>query len=139
MPTESSAVNVTLKIKIDKRSREPKSRQVAQLIRELIEEGRLGPGDMLPSEDGLAARLGVGRKVVRQAYSTLVEERLLIRDFPRNKRVAGGTSKGAAKKVGTTKKAVTKKAVTKKAVTKKVGTTKNAGTKKAGAKKAGAK
>ena len=121
MPTEPSSVPVTLKIKIDTRSTEPKSSQVALQIRKLIEGGRLRPGDMLPSEDGLAEQLGVGRKVVRQAYSTLVEERLLIRDFPRNKRVAGSTSKGAAKKVGTTKKA---------GGTKKVGTTKSSSKRK---------
>ncbi len=112
MSTKESSTPVTLRIKIDTRSTEPKSRQVALQIRKLIEGGRLRPGDMLPSEDGLAEQLGVGRKVVRQAYGRLVEERLLVRDFPRNKRVAGSTKKATStKKASSTKTAgSTKKA-----------------------------
>jgi DNA-binding GntR family transcriptional regulator len=74
------------------RSSESGSGQVARQVRELIESGRLKAGDMLPSEDGLAEQLGVGRKVVRYAYGKLVEEGLLVRDHPRNKRVAGKKS-----------------------------------------------
>jgi DNA-binding GntR family transcriptional regulator len=116
LSTKNSSTPVTLKIKIDTRSTEPKSWQVALQIKKLIEGGRLRPGDMLPSEDGLAEQLGVGRKVVRQAYGRLVEERLLVRDFPRNKRVAGST-----KKATNTKKAVSEK---------KVGTTKSSSKRK---------
>jgi DNA-binding transcriptional regulator YhcF (GntR family) len=63
----------------------------------MINAGRLKAGDVLPSEDGLADQMGVGRKIVRAAYGTLVDEGLLLRDFPRNKRVAG---KGKAAKAG---------------------------------------
>ncbi|MCA1816958.1 MAG: winged helix-turn-helix domain-containing protein [Acidobacteria bacterium] len=80
---------VKLRLRLSARSNEPGSTQVANHVRELISSGRLRAGDVLPSEDGLAAQLGVGRKVVRHAYGKLVEEGLLVRDFPRNKRVAG--------------------------------------------------
>lgn len=86
-----------LKIRLSARSGESGSAQVAQQIREMISAGRLKAGDVLPSEDGLADQMGVGRKIVRAAYSTLVDEGLLLRDFPRNKRVAG---KGKAAKAG---------------------------------------
>jgi DNA-binding transcriptional regulator YhcF (GntR family) len=95
-----------LKLKMSARSGESGSAQVAQQIRELINAGRLKAGDVLPSEDGLAEQMGVGRKIVRYAYGKLVDEGLLVRDFPRNKRVAGkgkaanagGKSKGAGGK-----------------------------------------
>ncbi|MCA1636347.1 MAG: winged helix-turn-helix domain-containing protein [Acidobacteria bacterium] len=82
-------VPVKLRIRVSGRSSESGSAQVARQIREMIEGGRLKAGDILPSEDGLAEQLGVGRKIVRYAYGKLVEEGLLLRDFPRNKRVAG--------------------------------------------------
>jgi GntR family transcriptional regulator/MocR family aminotransferase len=86
-----------LKLRLSARSGESGSAQVAQQIREMINAGRLKAGDVLPSEDGLADQMGVGRKIVRAAYGTLVDEGLLLRDFPRNKRVAG---KGKAAKAG---------------------------------------
>jgi GntR family transcriptional repressor for pyruvate dehydrogenase complex len=44
---------------------------VARQLRRFIEEGRLGPGDMLPPERELAAGLGVSRGSVRDAIRTL--------------------------------------------------------------------
>lgn len=88
---------VKLKFKLSARSGESGSGQVARQLRELIASGRLKADDMLPSEDGLAEQLGVGRKVVRHAYGKLVEEGLLVSDFPRNKRVAGAKARAAAK------------------------------------------
>lgn len=88
---------VKLKFKLSARSDESGSGQVASQLRELIASGRLKAGDVLPSEDGLAEQLGVGRKVVRHAYGKLVEEGLLVRDFPRNKRVAGAKPRAGAK------------------------------------------
>jgi GntR family transcriptional regulator/MocR family aminotransferase len=86
-----------LKLKVNARSGESGSAQVAQQLREMINAGRLKAGDVMPSEDGLAEQMGVGRKIVRAAYGTLVDEGLLLRDFPRNKRVAG---EGKAAKAG---------------------------------------
>src|SRR5437870_6664737 len=45
--------------------------QVADQIRRLISQGRLKPGDLLPPERDLAAKLGVGRSSVRDAVRTL--------------------------------------------------------------------
>jgi DNA-binding GntR family transcriptional regulator len=88
---------VKLRFKLSGRSDESGSGQVARQLRELIGSGRLKPGDVLPSEDGLAEQLGVGRKIVRYAYGKLVEEGLLVRDFPRNKRVAAPKSRSRSK------------------------------------------
>jgi GntR family transcriptional regulator/MocR family aminotransferase len=87
---------VKLKLKLSARSKESGSGQVARQVREMISSGRLKAGDILPSEDGLAEQLGVGRKVVRYAYGKLVDEGLLVRDFPRNKRVADEVAKAGA-------------------------------------------
>jgi DNA-binding FadR family transcriptional regulator len=92
-----NGVPVKLKIRLSTRSDESGSGQVARQLREMISSGRLKAGDVLPSEDGLAEQLGVGRKVVRYAYGKLVEERLLIRDHPRNKRVAGRAARSGKK------------------------------------------
>jgi DNA-binding FadR family transcriptional regulator len=97
---------VKLRMRVSGRSDESGSGQVARQLREMISSGRLKAGDVLPSEDGLAEQLGVGRKVVRYAYGKLVEEGLLVRDHPRNKRVAG---KKSGKKSGAGSKAATKK------------------------------
>jgi DNA-binding FadR family transcriptional regulator len=98
---------VKLKMKLSARSNDSGSGQVASQLREMIESGRLKAGDVLPSEDGLAEQLGVGRKVVRYAYAKLVDEGLLESDFPRNKRVAGKKSRPKAKPTAT--KAASKK------------------------------
>jgi DNA-binding FadR family transcriptional regulator len=95
--SDEGGAPVKLKFKLSARSEESGSAQVANQLRELIGSGRLKAGDVLPSEDGLAEQLGVGRKVVRHAYGKLVEEGLLVKDFPRNKRVAGRQARGGAK------------------------------------------
>lgn len=101
----------SIKIRIKARAGEPASTQVADQLEELIASGRLKAGETMPSEDALAGHLGVGRKIVRTAYAKLVEQGLLIRDFPRNKRVAGPASKGTAqfKKSGHAKQVPAKK------------------------------
>jgi GntR family transcriptional repressor for pyruvate dehydrogenase complex len=45
--------------------------QVAEQIRRLIATGALKPGDLLPPERELAAKLGVGRSSIRDAVRTL--------------------------------------------------------------------
>ncbi len=45
--------------------------QVAEQIRRLISEGELKPGDLLPPERELVAKLGVGRSSIRDAVRTL--------------------------------------------------------------------
>lgn len=57
--------------------RERLYQQVAQSIEELIDSGRLKPGDRLPSEREFASGLGVGRGVIREGIKVL-EERGLV-------------------------------------------------------------
>jgi GntR family transcriptional repressor for pyruvate dehydrogenase complex len=45
--------------------------QVADQIRKLVSDGTLRPGDLLPPERELAAKLGVGRSSIRDAVRTL--------------------------------------------------------------------
>jgi GntR family transcriptional repressor for pyruvate dehydrogenase complex len=45
--------------------------QVADQIRKLVSSGTLKPGDLLPPERELAAKLGVGRSSIRDAVRTL--------------------------------------------------------------------
>src|SRR6267154_1233361 len=45
--------------------------QVAEQIRRMISDGALKPGDLLPPERELAAKLGVGRSSIRDAVRTL--------------------------------------------------------------------
>lgn len=99
MATKSSGDKpAKLRLKMNARSGESGSAQVARQIGELITGGLLKAGEMLPSEDTLAEQLGVGRKIVRSAYGKLVDAGHLVSDFPRNKRVAG--ARGASKKSG---------------------------------------
>jgi GntR family transcriptional repressor for pyruvate dehydrogenase complex len=46
-------------------------------LRELIQSGELSPGSKLPPEQQLAADLGVGRNIMREAVSALVAARVL--------------------------------------------------------------
>jgi GntR family transcriptional repressor for pyruvate dehydrogenase complex len=51
--------------------------QVAEQLRQLITSGEYKPGDRIPSERELAARLGVGRPAVREALRELKAQGLL--------------------------------------------------------------
>jgi len=53
--------------------------QIEEYFRQAIAEGRLKPGDPLPSDNELAAKLGIGKMTVRQAMSGLVHEGLIYR------------------------------------------------------------
>ncbi len=68
-----------MKISFDKRSAVPYYHQVKEEVKALIARGELKPGDMLPSEASLSARLGISRLVVHRAFRELVTEGLLIR------------------------------------------------------------
>lgn len=58
-------------------------RQLADLLRDQISSGTLGPGDPLPSELRLAQEYGLSRTSVRQAIAILRTEGLVNVERPR--------------------------------------------------------
>jgi DNA-binding FadR family transcriptional regulator len=58
-------------------------RQLADLLRDRIQSGQLGPGEPLPSELRLAQEYGISRTTVRQAIAQLRTEGLVTVDRPR--------------------------------------------------------
>lgn len=66
-------------ITIDKHSKIPLHSQVKESIRSAILEGKLLPGDKLPTEDEICGEFNVSRPVVRQAYSGLASDRIIER------------------------------------------------------------
>jgi GntR family transcriptional regulator len=58
-------------------------RQLADLLRNQIVSGELGPGDPLPSELRLAQEYGISRTTVRQAIAQLRTEGLVSVERPR--------------------------------------------------------
>jgi GntR family transcriptional regulator / MocR family aminotransferase len=56
----------------------PLHEQLEQRLREHVRSGHLAPGARVPSSRALAARLGVSRGVVLEAYSQLVAEGYLV-------------------------------------------------------------
>ena len=65
-------------IRLDSADTAPLYRQVEETLAAAIEDGRLGPGDRLPSERALADQLGVSRTTTVTAYREL-EARGLVR------------------------------------------------------------
>jgi GntR family transcriptional repressor for pyruvate dehydrogenase complex len=64
-------------IRLNKRTGETKTAQIYNQIAGAIQAGRLGAGDTLVSERGLAERLGVSRNIVRNAYRRLEQHGLV--------------------------------------------------------------
>lgn len=62
--------------------------QLASLLRHLIEDGSLAPGEPIPTEAELCERHAISRATVRQALSHLVDEGLIVRQRGRGSRVA---------------------------------------------------
>lgn len=62
--------------------------QIEDQIARAVARGELGPGDRLPPERDLAARLGVSRMTVRQAFDALVRRGLVERGVGRGTFVA---------------------------------------------------
>ena len=58
----------------------PKYHQLAQWLRQQIQEGTWRPGDQLPTEAALCEQFGVSRGTVRQAIQMLVQEGLVERE-----------------------------------------------------------
>jgi GntR family transcriptional regulator len=67
------------KNEIDKSSPMPLYSQLKQVIREEIDNGKLKPGDVIPTEFELIENFQLSRTTVRQAISELVTENVLYR------------------------------------------------------------
>jgi DNA-binding transcriptional regulator YhcF (GntR family) len=64
---------------VDPASVWPLSAQLAQLLRELIRTGQLGPGERVPSEPQLARKYSVSRDTAQRALTMLADEGLITR------------------------------------------------------------
>ena len=70
---------MTERLRVDRDSPIPLYFQIAESLKQQIEDGRLRPGDRLDNELDLTQRLGVSRPTVRQAVQRLVEQGLVVR------------------------------------------------------------
>lgn len=64
---------------LDRSSFVPLYYQLQEVLKEHIESGLWGPGDLLPSEPALARGFAVSRVVVRQALAILEDDRQIVR------------------------------------------------------------
>jgi DNA-binding FadR family transcriptional regulator len=90
---------VALKIRINRKSVESMTRQIADQLGNLISTGAMAVGSLLPSERTLADSLGVARNVVRGSYDYLEKAGLVQREGRTGRRVRSKSSrKKAARK-----------------------------------------
>lgn len=82
--------------KLDPTRGVPLHEQLKEILRAEIREGRLRPGDRLPTEAELCARYRVSRAPVRQALEDLVREGLIVRRRGRGTFVAPRNGRGQA-------------------------------------------
>ena len=68
----------TMPIELDRSSPEPLYRQVAVSLRRAIDDGRLRPGQRVPSVRALADQLSVGRLTIATAYEGLAADGYLV-------------------------------------------------------------
>ena len=70
----------------------PKSQQVADFIRNQIQNSEIKPGERLSSVRALADKFGVGRQVVLSAFEILTKEKLVFSHVGRGTFVSGKTT-----------------------------------------------
>jgi DNA-binding FadR family transcriptional regulator len=87
---------MTLKIRINRKSVESMTRQITDQLGNLISNGALAVGSMLPSERTLADSLGVARNVVRGSYEYLEKAGVVQREGKKGRRVRAKTSRKRA-------------------------------------------
>ncbi|MFJ8112330.1 GntR family transcriptional regulator [Streptomyces sp. NPDC096132] len=80
---------------LDRTSRTPLHRQLAEQLGRAIEQGQLVPGSLLTSEPRMAAEIGLSRITVRHAIQSLTERGLLVRRRGVGTLVAHGRSERA--------------------------------------------
>src|SRR5262245_24588920 len=73
----------------------PLWRRIDRAVRDAVEQGRLKPGDRLPSVADLAGDLKVARLTVLKAFRGLEKEGLLSTEVGRGTFVSGGVAGGA--------------------------------------------
>lgn len=76
-------------IRINKQDNTPLYRQICQQVRQLIRDGQLQPGQLLPSLNQLAIMLDISRETTKKAYNQLLREGLLIAQQGKGIFVAG--------------------------------------------------
>ena len=84
---------MTLKIRVNRKSVESMTRQIANQLTNLISTGAVAVGEMLPSERTLADALGVARNVVRGSYDYLEKAGLVKREGRAGRRVRSKSSR----------------------------------------------
>lgn len=93
--TTSRRRTVELPCVADRAAGVPLTVQVVAQLRAAMSDGRLAPGERLPSTRGLAAALGVSRTVVTGAYTQLFAEGWIEGRHGSGTYVAGGAPGGA--------------------------------------------
>ena len=89
MPKNGRALRFDLdSLVLDVGAREPLHRQLRDQIRRAILEGRMRPGERVPSTRGLAGSLGVERNTVASAYDQLTSEGYLVASVGSGTRVS---------------------------------------------------
>src|SRR5215475_4521644 len=86
MPIRSSHFS---RFRFDRASSTPLHRQLYDRIRDAIAEGRLPPGERVPSARSLAAQLGVARGTIDLAYARLSGDGILLTRGQRGTVVSG--------------------------------------------------
>ena len=84
---------MALKIRVNRKSVESMTRQIADQLGSLIGNGVMAVGSLLPSERTLADSLGVARNVVRGSYDYLEKSGLVQREGRAGRRVRSKTSR----------------------------------------------
>jgi DNA-binding transcriptional regulator YhcF (GntR family) len=85
------------------------TRQLTDQLGDLISEGALAIGSLLPSERTLANSLGVARNVVRGSYEYLEKAGIVQREGRKGRRVRAKTSRKKTAPRKTVKKATKKR------------------------------
>lgn len=85
-----------LSIQVDRATAVPIGDQIHASLRQAIVDGRLAPGQRLPSGRDLAAQLGVARGTIRVAYDRLIAENLVFGAGPAGTRVCARLPVGRA-------------------------------------------
>ncbi|ANN76232.1 PLP-dependent aminotransferase family protein [Bordetella flabilis] len=93
--TDLNSLNV-LSIQVDRAAVAPIGDQIHASLRQAILDGRLAPGQRLPSGRDLAAQLGVARGTIRVAYDRLIAENLVFGAGPAGTRVCAPPPAGPA-------------------------------------------